>query len=1062
MYTIPKYPQIVSLIPGATPQLLDFVFHTEVVSKEVRYFQERPGTGEQAGKKLLRCLRENADGAMIDELSGEVVRQNIFEVPAKKCLDPWLETWLPLPFLRMRDQKWEDGGCHFECGPANWARLRFVRCANNPDQIRLVLAFDMTVEQRPTDIEQYFAVSPADVDAHAGYALAVKTRDNAWFLNQPWVDDWLKNVWKAFESKRRNRGDEQSEVLYLASYLTMLEVVEKALQGVTVQVIKPADTPIDVDLVLDIGNSRTTGILVETRTQRSTNLNDSYLLQLRDLERPEHVYMEPFETRVEFSEASFGDDNLSRQSGRRSPAFVWPSPVRIGPEAARLSTQALCAEGITGMSSPKRYLWDERDWTTGWRYNMRGAQEPRVTRGPLPRVLNQSGTPLCCMDERLFRSHHILKHQDTDIAFDSSFTRSSLMMFLLVEILQQALVTINSPGQRSRRELPHVPRRLRQVIFTVPAGMPIAEQRIYRRWVNWAVRVLWEVLGWQDCYVKDHKQRSLGSDYRLSPRVRCNWDEATCTQLVYIYNELTRKYQGDAQVMCDIQGMPRAQYGDRPSVRIATVDIGGGTTDLSITTFELESDASATARMRPHLELRDGYNIAGDDIVRDVIRSIVLPAVEEAAAKAGVPHSDKLLATLFGRDVMDNSQESRNRRAQCARQVLMPVALCILHAYENMDATAGDAGFSCTLGDFFEQEGVAADGNSGNNPSGGQDKNAPRTAPGLNGAEKTAADKGGIDKDGDSLGSPAWPFQPFTRPNEAALHYVEDAVRQAGNLAGGQSFELLATPLRIIPRNVDAVIRETMGLVLANLCEVIQRYDCDMLLLTGRPSCWRAVIAAVFAKLPLPPDRILPMKQYRVDAWYPFADVSGAITDPKTTVVVGAILCSLAEGHLEGFSFNPAGISPTSTARYIGEMDINGQIRKPKVWFEVDVDAKDERVYTRDVSFSGPIAVGFRLLDVERWTTTRFYVLDFVNEDIRRVSRERLPYNVRLSLTLHELEEDEGGQIAEGRERDEGEFRIEEITDQFGAPVNTSDVQIRLQTLPMDEGVWLDTGIILS
>ncbi|MDR0826275.1 MAG: virulence factor SrfB [Desulfovibrio sp.] len=1014
MYSIPKYPQIISLIPEATPQILDFEFNMQAAAKDVRYFQEKTGVGEQAGKQVLRCLVESEDGAMLDEISGESVRQGVFEIYAKQCLEPWLGKWLPLPFLRMRDQKWEDGGCHFEYGPANWSRLRVVRSPGNPEDLRLILAFDMTVEEPPTDTETYFAVSHKDVDAHASYGLALKIRDNAWFLNQAWVDDWLKKVWNRYLSTRKNRDDAGGELEYLASYLTLLGIVHKALGNITVQVVKPAEAPIDVDLVLDIGNSRTTGILVETRTQRSTNLNDSYLLQLRDLDRPENVYMEPFETRVEFSEAGFGDDNLSRQSGRNTPAFVWPSPVRIGPEAARLSTQALCAEGITGMSSPKRYLWDERDWVTGWRYNMRGEQEPRVTRGPLPRVLNQSGTPLCCMDDRIFRNHPILKFQDTDIAFDSKFTRSSLMMFLLVEVLQQALVTINSPGQRARRELPNVPRRLRQVIFTVPAGMPIAEQRIYRRWVNWAVRVLWEVLGWQAYYIQDHKRRSLGTDYRLSPRVRCNWDEATCTQLVYIYNEITKKFQGDAHIFCNVAGANRAQYEGKPCVRVATIDIGGGTTDLSIATFELASDIGSSSRMRAHLELRDGFNIAGDDILREVIRSFVLPAVSAAVSKAGAAHGDKLIAALFGRDVMDNSQENRNRRAQCVRQFLAPVALCILKVYESMSDASDEAGFDCVLRDFF----------AGANP----------------------------DENTSDL-----PYELCRMPGKAALSYLDDAARKS---CGDETFTVLDTAVRILPKNLDALIREVMGGALSNLCEVIQRYDCDTLLITGRPSRWRGIISSIFAKLPLPPDRIMPMSQYKVGAWYPFADVSGTITDPKTTVVVGGILCSLAEGHLEGFSFDPSGIVPKSTARFIGEMDYNGQIKNPKVWFEVDVNAREEKTYIRDISFSNAITVGFRLLDVERWTTTRFYVLDFADEDARRASSGKTPYSLRLSLTLREIDEDEFGVVAEGTERDEGEFRIEEITDRYGSPVKAKDVEMRLQTLPLDEGLWLDTGII--
>ena len=1015
MFSLPVYRSIVSLIPGGCPQFLDFAFDTSTISKGVRHFQEKPAPGGEAGKVMLRCLYENEAGSLLDEITGAEVRDAAFEIPYKKALDPWLDEWLPIPFLRMRDQKWEDGKTRFESGPANWARVRLARSEDASDILRVVLIFDMTLEAPPVDSEIYFALSYADVEAHASFKLASRTRDNSWFLNEGWVDNWVRNAWDSFKSRKKSRAEDEFALEYLASYLTMLDILEQAVQAVVVQTIKPSGTPIDVDLVLDIGNSRTTGILVETRTQRSTNLNDSYLLQLRDLNRPEKVYMEPFETRVEFSEASFGDDNLSRQSGRSTPAFVWPSPVRIGPEAARLSTMALCAEGITGMSSPKRYLWDERDWRAGWRYNTLGGPEPRVTRGPLPREVNSCGTPLCCMSDNLFRNNRRLREQEREMAFASNFTRSSLMMFLLVEVLQHALMTINSPGQRGRRELPNVPRRLRQVIFTVPSGMPIAEQRIYRRWVNWAVKVLWKIQGWEDYYVVDHKKNVKSEDYRVSPRIRCNWDEATCTQLVYIYNEITKKYQGDAATLCQIVGTPRAEYGNKPGVRIATIDIGGGTTDLSITTFVLESELSSSSRMRPYVELRDGFNIAGDNILRDVIKSLLLPSISQAMTNAGVQYSDKLVNTLFGRDIMDSSQESRNRRAQCARQLLTPAALCILRVYEKANPLSGEGNLTCTLKDFFES---------------------------------ASPTEGNVD----------WPFEQQVPPSAAVIEYVESVARRA---AGNNTFNLMDVPVRISSNKVDAVIRESMAGVLSNLCEAIQRYDCDMLLLTGRPSRWRGVISTIFAKLPVPPDRILPMGEYRVDTWYPFADVSGVITDPKTTVVVGAIICALAEGHLEGFSFDPSGLVPMSTARFIGEMDTNGQIKKNKVWFEVDVSSKKEKTYTKDVTFAGPIAVGFRLLDVERWTTTRFYVIDFENESARQASTDKIPFTIRLSLTLREVEEDDTGRMLDTLDRDEGEFRIEEIIDRFGNPVKTGDIDIRLQTLPLDEGVWLDTGIIL-
>ncbi len=81
-------------------------------------------------------------------------------------------------------------------------------------------------------------------------------------------------------------------------------------------------------------------------------------LKLRDLSAPEHVYTEPFESRVEFSQAFFGKDHCSVRSGRHD-AFQWPTIARIGGEAGRLAARRKGSEGSTGLSSPKRYLWDE-------------------------------------------------------------------------------------------------------------------------------------------------------------------------------------------------------------------------------------------------------------------------------------------------------------------------------------------------------------------------------------------------------------------------------------------------------------------------------------------------------------------------------------------------------------------------------------------------------------------------------------------------------------------------------------------------------------------------------
>ena len=1038
MFPLPQYRNPVSLIPGGCPQLLDFAAPLSELDS-VRYsFEEiREADGGET-RVHLHAFRKNAEGEFVDELDpARTVGGYGYELSGRKAILPWLGQWIPVPFLRTREQSWPDNdGCRFEYGPTNWARVRLSLSDEAPDTLRVVLAFDMVVEKKEGDV--YAALTPDDVDGSARFRLAWRFRDNAWFMDLAWVEEWLRELWQAWR-KRQGRGtdDGEQQFAHLAAYLTALEALERATHSIEVYVVRPdPKNCVDVDLVLDIGNSRTTGILVETHTQSATNLNDSYLLQLRDMDEPDKISTEPFETRVEFSEISFGNDALSLRSGRRTPAFAWPSPVRIGPEAARLATLSRCEQGTTGMSSPKRYLWDERNWKRTWRFNTKSEKAPYVTRGPLAQRINSSGTPLCCMDDPVFRSR-AFREQERESAFESLFTRSSLMMFLLVEIIQQALLTINSPGQRCRREASAEPRRLRQVIFTVPGGMPIAEQKIYKRWARWAVHVLWEALGWGQYYVDNPARRRHGeaADYRTNPVIRCDWDEATCTQLVFIYNEITRKFQGDAQLFCEIMGRPRPfphREGEAPSVRVATIDIGGGTTDLSITTFELASDEGATPRMAPHPDFHDGFNLAGDDILRAVVAEHVLDAIGAAMAEAGVTNTRAALAALFGRDTMDSSKDRLNQRIQFVRQVAVPAALRVLSVYEQADVRGAGSGTVFRLGDCFARPAEEAEA-----------------------ARAQAARPGAVPKAAPAQeAAPVFSDGLAPMPGAAALAYLTDYVRAHG---GPADFDPLAIPIRVDPRRVDDTVRTALREVLANLCEVIHLYDCDVLLLTGRPSRWPGIAEIICSMLPVPPSRIFPMGDYRVGGWYPFSDALGNMTDPKTTVVVGAILCALAEGQLEGFSFDPHGLTLTPTARYIGEMELNGQIRESKVWFTVDPVRRTVEPPVAEVSFSGPLAVGFRQLAAERWTTTRYYFMEFVNDDARRENAHRLPFTVRLRLELPEEDDTAPGADARGGE---GEFVIEEIRDRNGESLSNKVLDIRLQTLPRDEGFWMDTGIV--
>ncbi len=1003
------YGKTVSLIAGGCPQFMDFETDVAKLAHIQRHFEER--RDEESGTIRL-CPLHMVDGCLVD-MDEKPAQGDSYRLNIHTSLDGWLKQWIPVPFLRQSDQGLEQG-------PSNWARAYLTRLEGRPDTLHLVLAFDMRMEDweegRP-----YIALRDKDVRAHGEFRLAWRCQDVFWFLEQAWVDDWLRETW--YRSHPRSEDDTR-QLEYRASYLLLLEVLRECTGQVEkVCLISPwnANT-VDVDLVLDIGNSRTTGMLVETYPQEITSLRNHYLLQLRDMDQPEHVHTEPFETRIEFSEICFGNEALSQRSGRRM-AFAFPSPVRIGPEAARLATLSRGAQGSTGMSSPKRYLWDKREWQQTWRYNTRGGDEPYATRGLLMRTINFRGTPL----------RHVRNTARNEklgwIACEALYTRSSMMMLLLVEIFQQALLTINAPAQRIRHRLPNFPRRLRQIIFTVPPGMPIAEQRIYRRWARWAVSSLWDALGWQDFYSEKASPRKNDgrTDYRTSPQVRCNWDEATCTQLVYLYNEIY-KYQGNVRQICELMGRPRPEYGG-PCLRVASIDIGGGTTDLSITTFELADERTITTRMIPHVEFRDGFNLAGDDVLFGVIRDCVLSAVEDALTEAGIPDAAFQIKRLFSDSNI--TWDERHRRIQFIRQIAVPVALSMLEMYEKKTPRADFTPINCTLRDYFH-------------------------FPVRQGNGRRQEENGATDRTGDV------PFSTHPAPNAAALDYLEQEVKR---LQPGSRFSLLDIPMPISFRNLHEAVRRPLRGVLSDLCEVIHHYDCDLLLLTGRPSRWHGIVSTIFANMPVPPDRIVPMNDYHVGEWYPFCDACGRITDPKTTVVAGAILCALAEGQLQNFSLDSGKLKVKSTARYIGQMARDGQIRNDMVWFgDIDVNPRGTQEYEPDlpegVEFAGPIAVGFRQLPVQRWTTTRFYLIEFSSPENQNRYRDLLPFTIdcRFSVTGTDNEMPANEEDSECSE----ELRITNIVDNRGAPVDNDVLSIRLQTLPREEGFWLDTGIMYA
>lgn len=1023
MQVHPKYKKTISLVPGGVPQYLDLAFDLEKVAKVTGEFWEYSAADGDGGVRwFLHALERDADtGGHIDAQSlkratdprtdtagpgtGKAIAP-MYSIRADRALEPFLDTWFPLPFLRV-ERSAGGVGVTFDQGPENWVRGYLTRLPEghpSKQSHHLTIAFDMTIEDRYADPGQpdqllYPGISQEDVHDGSEFRLATRLTNYAWLLDREWLREWLVDLFHGMLTRKRNRPvrpeDLEYKVEHLARYITLLKVIEAAEVVPVTRVIDPARfSPIEVDLVLDIGNSRTCGMLIERADGETPNMSNASVLQLRDLSDPTEVYAEPFSSHIAFATASFGDPNeFSRMSSRATESFVWPSIARVGPEAAKLALRSRREEGQTAMSSPKRYLWDLLPRKQEWRFCpvAEDAPELPVTSGAFVSHINNEGTPLHAFENPKVTGKEPFKSQTDDPVTTPKFSRSSLMMIMLSEIITQALVHANSPARRCERPNSDIPRQLRRIVLTVPPAMPVVEREHFTRWANWAVETVWRALEW------DGKISGSG-DYRRTPQVRCNLDEASASQLVFLYNEVAEKFNGDATAYFSVMGRHRPDrtsphHPGRASLRVASIDIGGGTTDLIITTY-CDASSGATAVIEPRQEFREGFNFAGDDILRAVVEAHVMAPLRQALADAGLPEPQEFLKHRFAHEHSGLTETDRNLRAQFVDQIAVPIALHLLRE-----------------------------------------------------AERTPLHEA-VHRDVDV--SYVEIFNGGREPRPEVRQYVDEAAMHAG----ASNFAISDLRYSVRLSDVAATISSTIAPILYDLCEVVQTYGCDVLLLSGRPSCQPAVHAVVLGKSPVPPGRLVPLNTYRVGSWYPFWTPGGRIADPKTTASVGAVLCALSEGNLQNFHFKADRLRPASTARYVGEITADGGIRNRNLFFEkLDLDSTDPVELTATLTFNAGIHLGFRQLPLERWKASSLYYLTFADQTAITSAAGRLPYQVTLSFRRG----NDGG--SDAPDTGEGAFRIEEITAADGAPVRPGDLRLIFKTLK-DDSHWLDTGLL--
>lgn len=803
-----------------------------------------------------------------------------------------LDKWLPMPMFR----KEIDGIT--SSYPFAWCRMKMQKIGkgsqSGKERYRLIWAFDTQLGEdaleilRPTITEEDNGTCEYTICNKVDLLLDFMGSSEEFHAFSDYIASLL-----GIDTSR----DESSK--FKAFYIYFINYIRLSGGAPEITLHNNLKRQIPVDLVLDIGNSRTCGILFE-----EGDFLKGTMLQLRNLSDPWIPYEnKTFDMRVVFRKADFGDDIVLEED-----MFQWKSFVRLGDEARCLIYRSLEEDGIsektTNYSSPKRYLWDDKEYPGQWE-NLVTTEDPfsvllatNVAVPGLSKLFKNDGTYLSTSSSSETGSEGEMIDFEGK---ESRYSRKSLMTFAFIEIFQQAISQINSIKFREKWGNIDVRRTLRNVIITCPTAMPIKEQVTLRQCAYDAFEALTlstPKLGMPQI-IPSPKALKVINPYAPTNQKVWKYDEASCCQLVYLYAEIAKRYGGEINKFFELKGHVRPEEKEtgykNKSLTIGSVDIGAGTTDIMICSYQYEG--TGATRITPNPLFWDSFYLAGDDILKNLVQSLVIEGPDHRVKNLG-NISSALTARIL------EMTDSQLRDLPCMDNIVYKNKIeDICRITDEADKTARKEALASNLiHDFF---GTDSSMMSYRDRRCRNDFNIQISVPI---AQKM------LELLRTHSPSKLYTYAelfPDIKPAHNLLDYFEHHF--------GFRFEELTW--RYNPEEVSAIVKSTMEPLLKQLALILYKYNCDIIVLAGRPTSLDAITELFLKYIPVSPDRLIRLNEYRVGSWFPTADGQGYFYDQKSIVAIGGMVGYLAShAGLKGLviDFDNMIQKMTSTANYIG------------------------------------------------------------------------------------------------------------------------------------------------
>jgi len=946
--------------------------------------------------------------------------------------------WLPLPYFKLNNQNET-----LRFGPTAWSRMVLRLLPDESDKkikvYEVVLAFDTQTEEDHV----YFKPSMNDTAKNDNTFGLSNNEDyilNFFDTNRHcgWVNDYTKEIYLKREGK--TEITQFPYMKYVAEYIYFIKYLEASKQFPRVTLHTNQREAIDVDFVLDVGNANSCGLLFESPLKGSNfEFTSVQKLKIQDLSSPFNTYTEPFSMRLAFAKSNFSaklmvekedeEDNIYHELEgidlvisdieRDKRPFRWASILRLGEEASRLITEHhvdtnVGVETANHHSSPKRYLWDDRKVNLPWEF----VNDSGKVLGS-----HSSGLYINGLSQQFNDTGELLESSDTpNTVLNPFYSKKSLMTFAYIEIFLHALSQINSFDFRRQHGNPDKPRRLRRVTITCPTSIIQYEQITLRKLANHAIQAISKMFPAMFS-VEDEKDKPIvdiipaPKELSKDPKEKQDWiyDEATCGQLVFLYSEISKRYLNKADIFFNLYGKKRNDVDDADlhSLTIGSVDIGGGTTDLMICAYQY-AEGQGQAVVKPHPLYWESFNLAGDDLLKNIIQQVILEGEEinedakeyfgvirNEAIKHGVQGVTNKILAFFGTDKNEQGHLARIYRKNFIVQVATPIALRYLQHASNAEAPNE---VILKYEDFF----------------------------------------------------------PYHKPNPELINAFNEHFNDSDD-PKGWTFKFEDIEWKLSKQYIASVVETIFDPMLKQLSVIMSAYGCDFVLTAGRPTTIPKVRELFIKYYPTSPERIINMHTYRVGRWYPYTNQKGYINDPKTVVAVGGLIGLMGGkiGKLDGFKLDTKYLKRKliSTADYIGPIEKSTKNIKA---LYVSPDENKARIDVHAL----PVLVGYKQLPNETYNARPIYKLDFNDvriaqkimdndaslseddvamyvSDYKDKLRNRFPLNLKIRRSYRQNKE---------------AVEIEAIRDCDKNDMSPRFFIFSEMTLLNEQGYWLDTG----